>query len=101
MPDVARDALQTSADKWFHWLLYSTAVVVAGVALEAPEATIVLIRWIKLRRDKNVSEPDGRSWVIPASYLGLLLVILGVVGEGIFEARFANADTALRAYDER
>lgn len=51
-----------------------------------------------LSREK-VSEPNEKSWAIPASYLGLLLVIAGVLGEGVFEARVSNADTALRRHD--
>jgi hypothetical protein len=101
LPDLARDALQATADKWFHWLLVSSAVVALGVALEAWEATIILKRWYRLKRDKEVTAPNEKSWAIPASYLGLLLVIAGVVGEGVFDALVSNADTALRAHDSQ
>lgn len=99
LPDLARDALQKTADWWFHWLLASSVVVFLGVAFETWEATITLKRWWRLRRGKEVNEPNEKSWAIPASYLGLLLVIVGVFGEGAFEALVSNADTALREHD--
>lgn len=99
--DPVRDALQSTADKWLHRLLLSTVIVAIGVAFEAPEATAILARWYKLRFNKEVGQPNEKSWVIPAAYLGLLLVIGGIVAEGIFEARLSNADTALRAYDDQ
>lgn len=44
---------------------------------------------------------NEKSWAIPASYLGLVLVVGGVAGEGIFEFLASNADIALRAHDEQ
>ena len=101
VPDPVRYALQTTADRWFDWLLISSGVVAAGVVAEIWEATITLKRWWRLRRGKEVNEPNEKSWAIPVSYLGLLLVIAGVVGEGVFEARVSNADTALREHDDQ
>jgi hypothetical protein len=69
--------------------------------LEIWEATIILKRWYRLKRGKEVATPDEKSWAIPATYLGLVLVIAGVVGEGVFEALVSNADTALRAHDSQ
>jgi hypothetical protein len=101
LPDQARDALQATADMWFHWLLISSGVVAVGVALEAWEATNSLKRWANHKYGKGVGEPNEISWAIPAAYLGLLLVIAGVVGEGVFEGFFSKADTALRAHDSQ
>jgi len=101
LPDPTRDALQATADRWFHWLLISSAVVAIGVALEAWEATIMLKRWYRLKRGKEVAEPNEKSWAIPTSYLGLVLVVAGVVGEGVFEALVSKTDTALRAHDSQ
>jgi hypothetical protein len=101
LPDLVRDALQATADKWFHWLLISSAVVAVGVTLEIGEATITLKRWYRLWRGQEVAPVKETSWAIPASYIGLLFVIFGVVGEGIFEALVSNADTALRAHDSQ
>ena len=99
--DPVRGTLQKAADKWFDWLLISSCVVAAGVVAEIWEATITLKRWWWLKHDKMVAEPNEKSWAIPVSYLGLLLVIAGVVGEGVFEARVSSADTALRAHDDQ
>jgi hypothetical protein len=101
LPDLVRDALQNKADRWFHWLLISSGVVFLGVAFETWEATITLKRWWRLGRGKEVNEPNEKSWAIPFSYLGLLLVIVGVFGEGVFEGLVSNADTALRAHDDQ
>jgi len=97
LPDPL-NALQATADRWFLWLLISSAVVAVGVALEAWEATIILKRWYRLKRGKEVAAPNEKNWAIPASYLGLLLVIAGVVGEGVSEGFVSNADTALRVH---
>lgn len=99
--DPIRDYLQRDADKWFHWLLAASFVVALGVILEAPEATIALKRWVLLRWEKDVPEQNEKSMAIPASYIGLLLVIAGVAGEVIFEAKVSNADTSLRAHDSQ
>ena len=100
--DPVRQALQAKSDRWFHWLVISSVAVMVGVAFEAPEATIALRRWYLHWRERGdeVGPPNERSLVTPASYLGLLLVILGVAGEGVFEAKASSADTALRAHDE-
>lgn len=97
--DPAREVLQATAGRWFNWLLISSAVVALGVALEAPEATVALSRWMKQRGGKEAAETNETSWTIPVSYLGLLLVIAGVIGEGIFESRVSGADTALQRHD--
>jgi hypothetical protein len=99
--DMVRQSLAGKSDKWFHWLVVSSVVVGVGVFLEAPEATIVLKRWWALRRGKEVIPENEKSWAIPASYLGLLLVVVGVAGEGIFEFLASNADTKIRQYDEQ
>jgi hypothetical protein len=85
----------------FFWLVVSSIVVGIGVCLEAPEATIALKRWYCHWKKKEVGPENERSLAIPASYLGLLLVIGGVAGEGIFEFLSSNAETALRAHDEQ
>jgi uncharacterized protein (DUF3084 family) len=59
------------------------------------------IRWWRLRKKLPVKEEDPTSWAIPASALGLLLIISGVLGEGIFEARVDTADTALRSHESQ
>jgi len=98
--DTVRQSLADASDRWFFWLIASSMVVAVGVALEAPEATIALRKWFALRRGKTPKQDDEKSFVVPAAYLGLLLVIIGVIGEGLFEALASRAETALRAHDE-
>lgn len=99
--DGIRHGLQKDADQWFHWLVISSIAVAFGVAFEAPEATIALKRWYAAFRGRDNPPENERSLAIPASYLGLILVVLGVIGEGFFEAKLNIADTALHAYDSQ
>src|ERR1700737_3804700 len=72
-----------------------------GGILEAPEATIALKRWYRLWREKDVEPENEKSLMIPIAYLGLLLVFVGVAGEGIFEFLSSQAETSLRGHDEQ
>ncbi len=99
--NAIRASLVRSSDQWFHWLVISSIVVGIGVCLEAPEATIALKRWFLHWRGKEVSSENPKSLAIPASYLGLILVVAGVAGEGIFEFLASSADTAVRSHDEQ
>jgi hypothetical protein len=99
--DTVRDSLAAKSDCWFHWLVVSSVVVGLGVAFEAWEATVTLKRWFWVCRDKSVAPVNEKSWSIPASYLGLVLVIAGVAGEGVFESLASSTDTSLRAHDEQ
>lgn len=81
--DTMRQSLIDKSDRWFFWLVMSSIVVGIGVCLEAPESTIALKRWFRhWRKETDVPPENERSLAIPASYLGLLLVILGVAGKG-------------------
>ena len=99
--DIARQSLIANSDRWFTWLVVSSIVVGVGVCLEGPEATITLKRWYRHWKGVEVPPENEKSFAIPASYLGLLLVIFGVAGEGVFEFLSSNAETALRAHDEQ
>jgi hypothetical protein len=80
----------------FFWLVCASAITGLGVIFEAPTEFQELRRWWKLRRlNKKV------GWKIPITFVGLVLVIGGIVGEGIFEFLSADAETNIRAYDEK
>jgi hypothetical protein len=98
--DTVRQSLDADSLRWFGWLIKASILVGIGVALEAPEATIALKRWYRLRKGKDVEPANEKSVVIPIAYLGLLLVVAGVAGEGIFEFLSSRSETALRAHDE-
>jgi hypothetical protein len=99
--DTVRQSLDADSLRWFGWLIKASILVGIGVALEAPEATIALKRWYRLRRGKDVEPANENSLVIPIAYLGLLLVVASVAGEGIFEFLSSRSETALRGHDEQ
>ncbi len=99
--DKVRQALSDISDRCFFWMVTSSIVVGVGVILEAPEATIALKRWFRLWRGKDVKPENEKSLVIPIAYLGLLLVVVGVAGEVVFEFLSSNAETAIREHDSR
>ena len=94
--DPVRRSLSAHSDQMFFWLVVASTVTGLGVILEAPAELRELRRWWRLRRlNKTV------GWRVPITFVGLLLVICGIVGEGIFEFLSANAETNIRAYDEK
>lgn len=99
--DTARQLLIAKSDRWFFWLVVSSIVVGVGVCLEWPEADTDVKRWHRRWKGLAVPPENEKSLARPASYLGLLLVILGVAGEGLFESLSSHAETALRAHDEQ
>ena len=63
--DTARQSLETESGRWFGWLVRASIIVGVGVILEAPEATIALIRWYRLRKGEDVEPANEKSLVIP------------------------------------
>ena len=88
-----RAALQRTADREFFWLFLMTGVVAVGVAFEAPDVFHEFNKW---RR----SNDSRKNWVPLWSLIGLILVIVGVAGEGIFEGAVGLTDTHLRNFDD-
>jgi hypothetical protein len=99
--DTVRVSLEAQSAKWFHWLLFASWAVAFGCLLEMGETFPAFIRWWRRKKRLPFKEEDPISWAIPASALGLLLIILGVVGEGIFEARVDTANTALQSHESQ
>jgi hypothetical protein len=94
--DTLRQSLAAHSDRMFFWLVVSSAVTGIGVIFEAPAELHELGRWWKIRR---LGKPIG--WKVPITFFGLVLVIGGIIGEGIFEFLSANAETEIRAHDEQ
>ena len=94
--DAVRQSLSAHSERMFLLLVISSIVTGVGVILEAPGEVHELARWWKLKRLKKVI-----GWRVPITFFGLLLVIGGIVGEGIFEFLSADAETAIRAHDEQ
>lgn len=98
--DGVRDTLERNSEFWFVCLLISSAGVAVGCLLEIGETWSDFWKWLAARKDPDANKED-KSWHKPLAAIGLLLVIIGVVGEGVFEAKVSNSDTALRAHDEQ
>lgn len=93
-PDALRILLE-ALSRWSFWsLLFTTAVVVGGVVLEWPET------W-KTYKEWKTSEDKSKSRIPLLSLIGLLLVILGVTGEGFFEGALGLVDAKLRNLDSQ
>jgi hypothetical protein len=69
--------------------------------MEVPEAIAVVKRWWTAKFKGQTLEDDPKHWRIPLAAFGLMLVILGVGAETIFESLNSNAETALRGHDEQ
>jgi hypothetical protein len=95
--DSVRSALEGREELWFICLLVASGGVAIGCVLEIPETWTDLKEWRKLRKE-SVEPP---AWRVPMAAIGLLLVVLGVIGEGVFEALVSINETALRAHDEQ
>jgi hypothetical protein len=93
---------------WFACLLVSTGIVAVGLLMEFPEIwydTSAFFRRRSLGRQyftgpivfrREHSVPAGAK---PIAAVGWLLIVAGVVGEGIIEARVADADGTLQTFN--
>jgi hypothetical protein len=92
--------LQQIRDRWFLLLLVCTGIVVLGVILEEAEL------WLpsgKSRVDmaKGIPVPSHwHKWKKKVARIGWILIILGVVGEGLFEAAVSSADGMLQNFND-
>jgi hypothetical protein len=96
--DPVRLSLEAKGAKWFHWLLISGAVVALGCVLEVWETYVSLVSWWHGRSGRPHKENEA-SWRIPIAALGLVLVILGVIGETVFEGLVSNSDASIRTHE--
>ena len=98
--DTVRDGLAFASEKSFHWVMVWGGIVALGCLLEVGETWISLRSWFKKRRKQPIVEDDPGSWHKLVSAIGLVLVIVGIVGETVCEAFVSQDETAIRAYDE-
>jgi hypothetical protein len=102
--ELARGHLKSLRDWNFHCLLVCTFAVGVGLLMELPE--IVHDMWeIYGRKSRELRywltpsidrrEYPRRDWVKKWSALGWVLIVLGVMGEGWFEAQVSKYDSAL------
>ncbi len=97
--DTVRLSLESESAKWFRWLLRSSWILAAGCFLEIGEAWGAVAAWYRIQRKQDVQHVNAGSWHAPAAALGLLLVIVGVVGETVFESLASNADARIRTHE--
>jgi hypothetical protein len=106
---ATRDHLKGLRDWNFHWLLGCTFAVGVGLLMELPEIvhdmseiygrkSRELKYWLTPSMDR--SEFPRRDWVKKWSALGWVLIVLGVMGEGCFEAQVSKYDSALSNLNE-
>src|SRR5206468_7842040 len=69
LDELVRSDFQSLRDSYFTWLLICTAIVAAGVVLEEFDDWELISNLLRKRLAK----------------LGWLLIVLGVIGEGVFE----------------
>lgn len=114
-----RDAMQSRADHLSDSVNTATALVGLGVALELIEPIHDLVTWAKFKKREFVhrkeladvlpvsalaAKPkyrgeDHPKWVEWAGRIGLILVVVGVVGEWKYGAKLEDAHNALHALD--
>jgi len=93
-------------DLFFSWLLRSTAIVGIGVLLEVFEL-LHEIRPVQITRiDFSTGLLVSSSWrksvgrlIKAVALLGWFMVLIGVVGEGVFESLVSRADGDIQTFD--
>jgi hypothetical protein len=99
---VKADLLQWR-DMWFHCLLWSTGIVALGLALEGPELWHEIKHILLDRRDGRMffvrtSHEVPPRWKVWA-FVGWVLIVVGVIGEGIFEGIVSSADGKVQTFN--
>lgn len=86
--------LTATRDSYFSYLLFASGAVAVGVALEGPEVIHEARKILCGIRTK------ARRWITLVSFVGWILVALGVLGEGISEALVSRADGNIQSFND-
>lgn len=100
--DIVRLELESKSAFWFSLVKYFGNAVAVGCALEAPETYIILKRWWLLRFrqiDREETKEEKKGWIVPQAAIGLLIIVLGILGETYCEGRVSDVDAELRAHE--
>jgi len=91
---LVRADFENFRDLWFWWLLFSSAVVALGVTLEGPEVVHEFMSSIR-------GLPNGKTppWIKFLGSIGWILIVLGLVGEGISENFVSKADGLVQTFN--
>lgn len=103
--DLIRSGLEAYRESWFHCLLASTGLVVAGLVLEAFELVPELIFMVRRKcRERNwgiaLLKIDIPEWLKIVAFCGWFLVVAGVAGEFVSDSFFSSADGLIQKFDE-
>lgn len=100
LDDLIRGDLQALRNSYFHLLLVFTGLVAVGVLLEEAES-FPFISKATFDSVKGLLAPRHRVvlWLKRLSKLGWILVVAGVIGEGIFEGYVSEADGLLQDFN--
>jgi hypothetical protein len=97
-----REELQKTSHFFFLWVLISAFVVGAGVALEGPE--LLHEMWPRLftcfTRGSVTRIRTFKRVIKKIGFWGWLLVVVGILGEGIFEALQNRAEGQLQTFND-
>lgn len=100
LAEAVRTMLSVEEARYFHWLVASTVILLVGAVLEEAE------RWFpnRARVDPNlgiVIPLRGRIRMYHAvTTVGLVMVIVGIAGEGLFEVLGSGVSDDLREFNE-
>jgi len=100
LSDPVRDSMSRTSECWFNLVLISSGIVGFGCLLEVPETWNSMIHWNALKKGKTAKEEDPTSWHKPVAAFGLLLVVMGIAAETVFEGLVSQKETEIRKYDE-
>jgi hypothetical protein len=84
LDELVRSDFQSLRDSYFTWLLICTGIVVVGVVLE------------ELGELEAIAKPWGKR----LARIGWLLIIVGVIGEGVFEGFVSKADGLTQTFND-
>src|SRR5437868_7601208 len=94
---------------YFHWLLFCTGIVALGIFMEVGEVWYETIDFFKRRslEERYFTAPlisrreqSVPSWVKPLAAAGWLLIVAGVIGEGVAEGYVSWADGTLQTFND-
>jgi hypothetical protein len=118
LDDPGRAILQGRADHWLNLLMWSTRLVLIGVAVEGIEFAVAIGAWIVRQVKRKAERADLKKvneifpayedsskerrdlkWVKFVAFVGLVLVVVGVGGELDFEYKLETANGELQSLD--
>jgi hypothetical protein len=103
LDNLVKEEFANWRDVWFDWLLTATALVLVGLALEGPELYHEIRHlWLDRRDEKQhfvlTDHKIRPRWKL-LSFIGWILIVVGVAGEGFFETMVSLADGKIQTFN--